>query len=396
MRCLQLGVGARTRATSEETAMTILDDDEAAIKALNLDRLPTHIIDKRVTELMDLTGKKAFVTGAGGDGLGHAIANRLAGWVLTSRWSAGRWNHLSAGPRRSRHAGTSTPCRCKPTCRTGIRSTTQSAKPTRQLGGLDIMINNPVMVAAGPFEKQTKDEIDLTVLGSLTMMMYGAHAALEYLLPQGSGVIINIGSVGGRVQQRGLVAYNACKSGVIGFTRNLAHEVAPRGVNVFCVAPGIMIKEQMQQYLFDPQTDQHRTAVTRSSSRSPIRCSWPCLPARGGCQYGRLPGLRSRELHVWPDDRRGRRPVDGLNMPSPMKFRMRPSLQTGLEDFGDDSYREGLEILLAVAAGRGAAQHPRRGVHLSSASSAIWLSDCRSRTGTADIPRSTTSASTRR
>ena len=36
--------------------MTLLDDDEAAIKALNLDRLPTHIVDKRVTELMDLTG----------------------------------------------------------------------------------------------------------------------------------------------------------------------------------------------------------------------------------------------------------------------------------------------------------------------------------------------------
>ena len=66
------------------------------------------------------------------------------------------------------------------------------------------MVNNPVMVAGGPFEKHTKDEIDHTVLGSLTMMMYGAHAALEYLLPQGSGKIINIGSVGGRIQQRGL------------------------------------------------------------------------------------------------------------------------------------------------------------------------------------------------
>jgi len=114
------------------------------------------------------------------------------------------------------------------------------------------------MVAAGPFEKQTKDQIDLTVLGSLTMMMYGSHAALEYLLPQGSGTIISIGSVGGRIQQRGLVAYNACKAGVIGFTRNLAHEVAPRGVNVFCVAPGIMIKDDLRQYLLDPQDDQQR------------------------------------------------------------------------------------------------------------------------------------------
>ena len=58
--------------------MTV-DDDTAAIAALNLDSLPRHIVDKRVTELMDLSGKKAFVTGAGGDGLGQAIANRLAG-----------------------------------------------------------------------------------------------------------------------------------------------------------------------------------------------------------------------------------------------------------------------------------------------------------------------------
>ena len=58
------------------------------------------------------------------------------------------------------------------------------------------MVNNPVMVVGGPFENHSKEDIDHTVLGSLTMMMYGAHAALEFLLPQGSGKIINIGSVG--------------------------------------------------------------------------------------------------------------------------------------------------------------------------------------------------------
>jgi 3-oxoacyl-[acyl-carrier protein] reductase len=238
--------------------MTLLDDDEAAIKALNLDRLPTHIVDKRVTELMDLSGKKAFVTGAGGDGLGHAIANRLAG-LGADIALVGRT--LEPLERRSKEIA----------ARWGVNTVPVQADMSdwdqihrgvseahEALGGLDIMINNPVMVAAGPFEKQTKDQIDLTVLGSLTMMMYGAHAALEYLLPQGSGTIINIGSVGGRIQQRGLVAYNACKAGVIGFTRNLAHEVASRGVNVFCVAPGIMIKDDLRQYLLDPQDDQQR------------------------------------------------------------------------------------------------------------------------------------------
>ncbi len=49
------------------------------LKEIRADLLPTHIKTKRVTELMDLGGKKAVVTGAGGPGLGQACAHRLAG-----------------------------------------------------------------------------------------------------------------------------------------------------------------------------------------------------------------------------------------------------------------------------------------------------------------------------
>lgn len=270
--------------------MTLLDDDAAAIKALNLDRLPTHIIDKRVTELMDLTGKKAFVTGAGGDGLGHAIANRLAGLGADIALVGRTLEPLErrAGEIADRWDVNTVPVQADMSDWDQIHGAVRQAHES--LDGLDIMINNPVMVAAGPFENHTKDEIDLTVLGSLTMMMYGAHAALEFLLPQGSGTIINIGSVGGRVQQRGLVAYNACKSGVIGFTRNLAHEVAPRGVNVFCVAPGIMIKEQMKQYLYDPQTPAHtfgRNAIIESITHQ-VQLGRASLPEEAANMVGYL------------------------------------------------------------------------------------------------------------
>jgi NAD(P)-dependent dehydrogenase (short-subunit alcohol dehydrogenase family) len=229
-------------------------------EVMGFDRLPTDIIDKRVTDLMDLTGKKAFVTGAGGDGLGQAIANRLAGLGADIALIGRTMEKLERrGAEIEKRWGVKTVA-----IRADMSDWDQIHQAVRDahgaLGGLDIMINNPVMVAAGPFENQTKDQIDLTVLGSLTMMMYGAHAALEYLLPQGSGKIINIGSVGGRIQQRGLVVYNACKAGVIGFTRNLAHEVAPRGVNVFCLAAGIMIKPELKAYLLDPQNDQERAA----------------------------------------------------------------------------------------------------------------------------------------
>ncbi len=235
-----------------------LQDEQDWIQLLGLDRLPEHIVDKRVAELMDLSGKKAFVTGAGGDGLGQAIANRLAGSGADVALIGRTFEKVQRRAKEveQRWGVRAIPVKADMSDWDQVHDAVQQAYG--ELGGLDIMVNNPVMVAAGPFEMQTKEEIDYTVLGSLTMMMYAAHAALRYMLPQGSGKIINIGSVGGRIQQRGLVVYNACKAGVIGFTRNLAHEVAPRGVNVLGVAPGIMIKPEMRQYLLDPQDDQQR------------------------------------------------------------------------------------------------------------------------------------------
>lgn len=236
--------------------MTIHDDADA-IAALNLDSLPRHIIDKRVTELMDLSGQKAFVTGAGGDGLGQAIANRLAGLGADVALIGRTFEKVQrrAMEIEKRWGVKAFPVRADMSDWDQVHDAVRTAHD--ELGGLDIMVNNPVMVVGGPFENHTKADIDHTVLGSLTMMMYGAHAALQFMLPQGSGKIINIGSVGGRIQQRGLVVYNSCKSGVIGFTRNLAHEVASRGVNVLGVAPGIMIKPEMIEYLTNPTTPAH-------------------------------------------------------------------------------------------------------------------------------------------
>ncbi|MCK9930296.1 SDR family oxidoreductase [Frankia sp. Mgl5] len=230
-------------------------DTQYLTQALGLDRLPTHIIDKRVSELLDLSGQKAIVIGAGGDGLGHAIANRLAGSGADIALVGRTFEKVErrAGEITKRWGVKTVPIRADMSDWDQVHRAVRESREA--LGGLDIMVNNPVMVAAGAFEKHTKEEIDRTVLGSLTMMMYGAHAALEYLLPQGSGKIINIGAVGGRIQQPGLTVYCSCKAGVIGFTRNLAHEVASRGVNVLGVAPGIMIKSEMKAMLFEPQNE---------------------------------------------------------------------------------------------------------------------------------------------
>jgi 3-oxoacyl-[acyl-carrier protein] reductase len=222
---------------------------------LGMNRLPKEIIHKRVADLLDLSGKKAIVTGAGSDGLGHAVANRLAG---SGADVALLGRTFSKVERRAKEIEDRWGVKAHPVL-VDLSDWDQVHRAVREskeaLGGLDIMINNPVMVVGGPFASHTKSDIDATVHGSFTMLMYGAHAALEHMLPQGSGTIINIAAVGGRIQQRGLVVYCAAKAGVIGFTRNLAHEVEPSGVRVLGVAPGIMLKSELEQRILNPQSD---------------------------------------------------------------------------------------------------------------------------------------------
>lgn len=234
------------------------DNDFA--QTMGFDRLPTHIIGKRVTELMDLTGKKAIVTGAGGGGLGQAIANRLAGLgadvaMIDINEDGAKAKAAEVADRWGTRA---IPFQADLSDWDQVHDVVRAS--AEALGGLDIMVNNPVQVVSDAFENHTKADIDYTVHGSLTMLMYGAHAAIEHFLPQGHGRIINIASVGGRIQHRGLTVYNAAKSGVIGFTRNLAHEYALRGINVLGVAPGLMINPLLRDILANASDEQSLAA----------------------------------------------------------------------------------------------------------------------------------------
>lgn len=238
-------------------------DERDWAQEMGLDRLPRHIIGKRVADLLDLSGKKAICTGAGGDGLGQAIANRLAGSGADVALVGRTLSKVEqrAAEIRDRWGVKAYAIQADLSDWDQVQRSVAESKEA--LGGLDIMINNPIMMTGGLFENHTKEDIDFTVHGSLTMLMYGAHAALQHLLPQGSGKIINISSAAARTAQKGLVVYGAAKAGVIGFTRNLAHEVAGRGVYVLGVAPGIMINPQLEENILRPAGP--REEVARSS-----------------------------------------------------------------------------------------------------------------------------------
>jgi len=74
------------------------------------------------------------------------------------------------------------------------------------------------------------------------------RAAIKYFLKQRSGSIINISSVVGITGNAGQSNYSASKAGLIGFSKSVAQELAPRNINVNLVAPGF-IKTQMTDKL---------------------------------------------------------------------------------------------------------------------------------------------------
>ena len=115
-----------------------------------------------------------------------------------------------------------------------------------EFGSLDILVNSgaPLFTRYGTLAIQSPT-IDIsdqawheTITGHLTQKFYTTREALKVMLPKHSGKIINVSSTVVARTFVGSAAYAAAEAGVIGFTRCLAKEVAPYGINVNCVMFG--------------------------------------------------------------------------------------------------------------------------------------------------------------
>jgi NAD(P)-dependent dehydrogenase (short-subunit alcohol dehydrogenase family) len=110
-----------------------------------------------------------------------------------------------------------------------------------KFGTVDILVN----VAGGSGrergyfheipEKTWDSVIDVNLKGTLLC----SQAVIEHMIQKRKGKIINIGSVSGMIGSSvGMTPYSAAKAGVIGFTKSLAKELGPYGINVNCISPG--------------------------------------------------------------------------------------------------------------------------------------------------------------
>lgn len=109
------------------------------------------------------------------------------------------------------------------------------------LGRLDILVNNAGIVYVGPVAKMSEADWDRVLAVNLKSVFLCCRAAIPVMRRQGFGRIVNISSVAAR--SGGTITganYAASKGGVWAFTKTLARELAPNGITVNCVMPGVI------------------------------------------------------------------------------------------------------------------------------------------------------------
>ncbi len=114
------------------------------------------------------------------------------------------------------------------------------ARTVDELGRLDLLYNNAGIGLIKPVWDTTPEEWDRIFAVNVKGLFFMAQAACEPMRAQRSGKIVNVSSIAGRRGEALVVAYCASKATVISITQSLALALAPYGVNVYAVAPGVV------------------------------------------------------------------------------------------------------------------------------------------------------------
>jgi len=187
--------------------------------------------------MTDLSGKRALVTGAG-MGIGQGIAVELAKQGATVAVHYAHTEPDETVAEIEKLGGKVVMVRSDLSKVSECERTVDEAAET--LGGLDILVNNAGVTKALPFldtDEETYDAVfDLNMKGYFFL----ARRAVPFMLEAGGGSIVNITSIHGHAGFPRHAAYAATKGAINAFTRELAVELADRGVRVNAVGPGLI------------------------------------------------------------------------------------------------------------------------------------------------------------
>lgn len=200
--------------------------------------------------------KVALVTGAG-RGIGKAIAMRLVkGGMNVSICDVSEDTLKEAQADLERMGSDARAFNCDVTDSAKVADMFKGVED--HYGRLDVLVNNAGITIDRLLMRMSDEDWEKVLAVNLTSVFNCTRSAIRGMISRKYGRIVSVSSVIGLMGNVGQANYAATKAGIIGFTKSVAREVAPRGITVNAVAPGYIdtpmtqaLSEKAKQQLFD-------------------------------------------------------------------------------------------------------------------------------------------------
>ncbi|HET7874532.1 MAG TPA: SDR family NAD(P)-dependent oxidoreductase [Methylomirabilota bacterium] len=203
---------------------------------------------------MRLQGKVAVVTG-GGSGIGRGIVLCMAREGAEIAIPDIQESNAQAVAKEVQGLGRKAlAMRCDVTRAADVKAALDRIR--KELGGIDIVVNNAGMASAPgmPFTNNSEEDWDKTYAVNLKSVFLVCKEIAPYFIERKAGRIINIASIAGPLAALTMPPYSVAKGGVITFTRVIAKELAPHGITANAICPGVLwtaFWESLAKYIAD-------------------------------------------------------------------------------------------------------------------------------------------------
>lgn len=198
---------------------------------------------------MDLTGKVAIVTGAA-SGIGYATALALSkcGAAVVVNFHRNETGAEMLCKEIGANGGTALPLQADVTVATDVEALVRKTRD--ELGAVDILVNNAgSLIERLRILELSEQRWDEVINLNMKSVFLCCKAVAPLMMERKNGSIINLSSIAGRNGGAlGSIHYSTAKGGVITFTKGLAKELAPYGIRVNAVSPGVIDTPYHEQF----------------------------------------------------------------------------------------------------------------------------------------------------
>jgi 3-oxoacyl-[acyl-carrier protein] reductase len=194
--------------------------------------------------------KTAIVTG-GAKGIGRAIVEELAtqGIQVILNYKKSEKQAIKVKEELTQKGCKVEICKADVSKREEVQKVVQFAKST--YGKIDILVNNAGIDKYNLFTEITDEEWNEILSNNLNSVFYMSQEVVRDMIKNKKGCIINISSIWGMTGASCEVAYSVSKAGIDGLTKALAKEVAPSGIRVNSIAPGMIMTDMNKVFSED-------------------------------------------------------------------------------------------------------------------------------------------------